>query len=94
MKEYELIFLVDGSLPKEEAEKISEKVFKLISGAQDVKKSFLGKRDTAYRIKHQLTAYYAESSFKSDPELVKDLADKIKTIPEVVRYLVLKKDKK
>ena len=92
MKEYELVFLVDGSLSKEEAEKVSEKVFKLLSGAEDVKKSFLGKKDIAYKIRHQLTAFFAESSFKSDPELVEELPDKIRTIPEVVRHLIVKKD--
>ena len=92
MNNYEIMFIVKGSLAEGQANEVAENVEKkIISYKGKVSQTDKwGKRKFAYKIKTTTDGTYFLTNFSVDPLNMKELSSDIKIIDNVVRYLVVK----
>lgn len=87
MSRYEFTFL----LPEEtEAKNIKELVKSLKGKIEEDEK--WGKKDLAYSIKKNITAYYFHLLFNMDQKNISELKKKLNFNEKLIRYLLLKID--
>lgn len=91
MRLYELTYLISPKLTQREAEIFSEKITSLIEGGVlgEIKKP--NKVKLSYPIKKAEEGYLASLNFYTEPERLNDLEKKLKSEPEILRYLILAK---
>lgn len=93
MKYYELTYLISAHLSQEELKKVTEKINSLIQKEggflDELKNPFQQK--LAYPIKKEERAYLSSLTFHLLPEKLKNLENKLKTLPEILRFLLLTK---
>lgn len=95
MQKYELMIIISGQLPEDLARQISGKVKKTIEelGDKSILEDFWGRRKLAYKISGQDHGYYDVFVFSMLPEKVAKFENELKIIGEVVRFLIVKKEK-
>ncbi|MGB9726511.1 MAG: 30S ribosomal protein S6 [Minisyncoccia bacterium] len=91
---YELTFFLSSKLNDKEAE---EKFNNLIKEIEELKSSVLETslprlEFLAYPIKKETSGYFCLVKFKIERELIQELEKKLKLMPEILRYLLLKKE--
>lgn len=96
MNIYENIVILNASLSDEEIETASGKIKDLItnSGGEILKTDVWGRRKLAYEIKKQKKGFYLLLVFKSPSAAIKKLEDYYKVFDPVVKYIVIKLEKK
>ncbi|MFZ3122311.1 MAG: 30S ribosomal protein S6 [Thermodesulfovibrionales bacterium] len=96
MNIYENIVILNASLGDEEIETASDKIKDLItnSGGEILKTDVWGRRKLAYEIKKQKKGFYLLLVFKSPSAAIKKLEDYYKVFDPVVKYMVIKLEKK
>jgi len=96
MNIYENIVILNASLGDEEIETASGKIKDLItnSGGEILKTDMWGRRKLAYEIKKQKKGFYLFLVFKSPSAAIKKLEDYYKVFDPVVKYMVIKLEKK
>ena len=96
MNIYENIVILNASLSDEEIETASGKIKDLItnSGGEILKTDVWGRRKLAYEIKKQKKGFYLLLVFKSPSAAIKKLEGYYKVFDPVVKYLVIKLEKK
>ncbi|MDI6744364.1 MAG: 30S ribosomal protein S6 [Thermodesulfovibrionales bacterium] len=96
MNIYENIAILNASLGDEEIETASGKIKDLItnSGGEILKIDMWGRRKLAYEIKKQKKGFYLFLVFKSPSAAIKKLEDYYKVFDPVVKYMVIKLEKK
>ena len=96
MNIYENIVILNASLSDEEIETASGKIKDLIanSGGEILKTDVWGRRKLAYEIKKQKKGFYLLLVFKSPSAAIKKLEDYYKVSDPVVKYMVIKLEKK
>ncbi len=96
MNIYENIVILNASLGDEEIETASGKIKDLItnSGGEILKTDVWGRRKLAYEIKKQKKGFYLFLVFKSPSAAIKKLEDYYKVFDPVVKYMVIKLEKK
>ncbi len=96
MNIYENIVILNASLGDEEIETASGKIKDLItnSGGEILKTDVWGRRKLAYEIKKQKKGFYLLLVFKSPSAAIKKLEDYYKVFDPVVKYMVIKLEKK
>ncbi|RJQ41385.1 MAG: 30S ribosomal protein S6 [Nitrospiraceae bacterium] len=96
MNIYENIVILNASLADEEIETASGKIKDLItnSGGEILKSDAWGRRKLAYEIKKQKKGFYLFLVFKSPSAVIKKLEDYYKVFDPVVKYMVIKLEKK
>jgi len=96
MNIYENIVILNASLGDEEIETASGKIKDLItnSSGEILKTDVWGRRKLAYEIKKQKKGFYLFLVFKAPSAAIKKLEDYYKVFDPVVKYLVIKLDKK
>jgi len=96
MNIYENIVILNASLSDEEIETASGKIKDLItnSGGEILKTDVWGRRKLAYEIKKQKKGFYLLLVFKSPSAAIKKLEGYYKVFDPVVKYMVIKLEKK
>ncbi len=95
MREYELMFIIRPDLDEEKTEATIAKFNSLLEsqGATDIKVDKWGKRRLAYDIADQREGFYVVINFKSGAAAVQELERVLKITDEVLRHLIVKKEK-
>ena len=93
---YENIVILNASLSDEEIDGAAGKIKDLItnSGGEVLKTDMWGRRKLAYEIKKHKKGFYVLFLFKAPSSLIKKLEDYYKVFEPVVKFLVIKLDKK
>jgi len=96
MNIYENIVILNASLSDEEIETASGKIKDLItnSSGEILKTDVWGRRKLAYEIKKQKKGFYLLLVFKSPSAAIKKLEGYYKVFDPVVKYMVIKLEKK
>lgn len=96
MNVYENIIILNASLTDEEVEAATGKIKDLItnSGGEILKTDIWGRKKLAYEIKKHKKGFYILLLFRSAPSLIKKLEDYYKVFDPVIKYMVIKLDKK
>jgi small subunit ribosomal protein S6 len=90
MKNYELLYILPGTLSEDEAAPLAEKVNSVLSesGATEVVINDLGKNRLAYPIKNIRYGYFRLVRFQAEPAVVEVIKGKLDLLAEVLRYFV------
>jgi small subunit ribosomal protein S6 len=93
---YENIVIFDPDLPDEEIETSTKKIKELItgSGGEVLKVDPWGRRKLAYELNKRSRGFYTLFLFKAPPSLIKKLEDYYKVFPQVIKFMVIKLEKK
>jgi small subunit ribosomal protein S6 len=93
---YENIVILNASLSDEEIDVAAGKIKDLItnSGGEVLKTDMWGRRKLAYEIKKHKKGFYVLFLFRAHSSLIKKLEDYYKVFEPVVKFLVIKLDKK
>lgn len=94
MNKYELTLVVDGkggAAKKKKVTETLEKTLKIFKGAISDSKEW-GVKELAYKIGKSETGLYLYFEIELDGAGVKALNEKLRTDPEILRYLVVKKN--
>ncbi|HYA31494.1 MAG TPA: 30S ribosomal protein S6 [Thermodesulfovibrionales bacterium] len=96
MNIYENIIILNASPADNEIELSIKKIKDLItnSGGEILKADVWGRRKLANEIKKQKKGFYVLLAFKSAPSLIKKLEDYYKVLDAVIKYMVIKLEKK
>jgi small subunit ribosomal protein S6 len=95
MKKYESIFIVSTLLEDEKIQEIIEKVKNLVETSGQLEKiDEWGKRRLAYDINDQKEGYYTLMQFSAEPEFPIELERIYKITEGVIKYIILRRDKK
>lgn len=91
-QQYELMFILPGSLDDAQVPEIKNRVLTFINEAQatvgtDVD---LGRRRLAYQIKRQTSGHYFVLQFTAEQDAVAALDKKLRLDAEILRYLLIK----
>jgi small subunit ribosomal protein S6 len=95
MNKYELTLVLDGKAGAAKKKKVMEnldKVLKLFKGEIKESKEW-GVKDLAYKIGKSETGLYLYFELELDPKGVKALNDKLRIDPDLIRFLLIRKDK-
>lgn len=95
MNKYELTLVLDGKVGSAKKKKVMEnldKVLKLFKGVIKESKEW-GVKELAYKIGKSETGLYLFFELELDPKGVKALNDKLRTDPDLIRYLLIRKEK-
>lgn len=89
-KFYEISFWIKKDY---EPEKIEDKILKILEDLKFelVKKIPSKMKSMAYPIKKEISGYFGTIYFSGEPEKIFILNQKIKAIPEILRYITLKR---
>lgn len=95
MKKYELTIVLDGKAGAAKKKKVTEtleKTLKIFKGVIS-KSDEWGVKELAYKMGKSDTGLYLFFELELDPKGVKALNDKLRTDPDILRYLVIGKEK-
>jgi len=89
---YEMMFIVPGTVSEAESTKVLENVHKEIKANKGKvgETDKWGKRKFAYKIKQLTEGYYFLTNFEIDGANVKELFNSIRIMDNVTRYLIVK----
>jgi small subunit ribosomal protein S6 len=94
MRNYELTLIIDGkggAAKKKKVTETLEKTLKIFKGAIKDSKEW-GVKEMAYKIGKSETGLYLYFELELDGKGVKQLNEKLRTDPDILRYLVVRKD--
>ena len=95
MQTYELTILLDGKVSAAKKKAVVEslsKIFKVL-GVVASKPQEWGVKDLAYKIGKSSTGVYLHYALELDTKSTKALTDKLKVEEDILRFLVIRKDK-
>ena len=95
VNKYELTLVLDGKAGAAKKKKVTEtleKVLTLFKGKITESKEW-GVKDLAYKIDKSETGLFLYFELELDPAGVKALNDKIRVDPDIIRFLLINKDK-
>ena len=95
MNKYELTLVLDGKAGAAKKKKVTEsldKIIKLFKGAIKESKEW-GVKELAYKIGKSETGLYLFFELELPPSAVKQLNEKLRVDSDIIRYLVVRKDK-
>ncbi|HKB88590.1 MAG TPA: 30S ribosomal protein S6 [Patescibacteria group bacterium] len=95
MNNYELTLVIDGKGGAAKKKKVTETLEKTLKIFKGVIKnsSEWGIKELAYKIGKSETGLYLNFDLELDPSGVKALNDKLRTDADILRYLVINKEK-
>lgn len=94
VNKYELTLVLDGKAGAAKKKKVMEtfeKTLKIFKGAIKESKEW-GVKELAYKIGKSESGLYLFFELELDPTAVKALNDKLRTDPDLIRYLLIRKD--
>jgi small subunit ribosomal protein S6 len=92
MKNYELLFILPGTLGEDEVSPIVDNVKDVIekAGGQEIKVQDLGKSRIAYPMKHIRYGYFQLCQFKAESKNIVDIKEKLRLISNLLRFVINK----
>jgi small subunit ribosomal protein S6 len=95
MRNYELTIILDGKATAARKKSVTQKIEKVVTDAKGKvgKVKDWGLRDLAYKIKKSLTGTFLIFPLELKSESVKALNEKLRLDEEIIRYLLVKKEK-
>ena len=92
---YELTIVVDGKSAAAKKKKVLETLEKILSvyKGKIIESKDWGVKDLAYKLGKSTTGAYLYQEIELDPKGVKSLNDKLRVDADIIRYLLIKKDK-
>ncbi len=89
---YELLYIIPTPFTENELPQIQEKINNLIKelGGKIETSKNLGNRKLSYDIKHIKRGFYILNTFDLAPSKIKTLNQKLKLMPEILRFLATK----
>ncbi|MHB8106493.1 MAG: 30S ribosomal protein S6 [Candidatus Cryosericum sp.] len=95
MREFELMFIVDGTMPEEEATAVATTVQSFISSKGTILKADpWGRRRMAYPINKKQDGYYWVIAFECEPGDVDALKQHLRVNENVIRWMVTRPEHK
>jgi len=90
MKQYEIIYIIPSPFTENEAPAIQKTVAQIIeeNGGKIINEENLGNKKLAYSIKNIKRGFYVVLNFEGTSEVVKKIEQKLKLMPEVLRFLI------
>jgi len=95
MNKYELTLVLDGKAGAAKKKKVLEtfeKTLKIFKGAVNESKEW-GVKELAYKIGKSQTGLFLFLEVEMDPKGAKALNDKLRTDPDIIRFLLINKEK-
>ena len=95
MNKYELTIVLDGKAGAAKKKKVVETLEKVLAIYKGVIKETKdwGVKELAYKIGKSETGLYVFFELELDPKGVKALNDKLRTDPDLIRFLLINKEK-
>lgn len=95
MRSYELTIVLDGKITSAKKKSVTQKIEKVVEAAKGKvgKVKDWGVKDLAYKIKKSLTGAFLIFPLELQSESVKPLNEKLRLDEEIIRYLLVKKEK-
>lgn len=96
MQQYELLFILPGTLAESEVQPVVDAVAAVITdrGGKVVRMDDMGKSRLAYPMKHIRYGYFRLCQFEAGYEQVPLIQQKLRLINELLRSLIVKRDAK
>jgi small subunit ribosomal protein S6 len=94
VNKYELTLVLDGKAGAAKKKKVTEtleKTLKIFKGAISESKEW-GVKELAYKIGKSETGLYLYFELDLEPSAVKALNDKLRVDPDLIRFLLIRKD--
>lgn len=93
LKNYETVFIINGSYTEEEYKKALEKVTNYIKDLAEIEKiEEIGLKRLAYAVSKQNTGYYIIIEFKAVDEKIKELERFYRIDDDVLKFIVVRKE--
>lgn len=94
MSQYELMFIVSSDLSADKSKEITESVKKLLEKEGKVVelKEWNKNKTLAYPISKHTVGTYWLVTFEAVDKTIPGISGKLKANPDVIRYLIIKKD--
>ena len=95
MNKYELTLVLDGKAGAAKKKKVSETVEKVLGIFKGVIKESKdwGVKELAYKIDKCETGLFLFFEIEADPKAIKSLNDKLRTDSDIIRFLLINKEK-
>jgi len=94
IRTYELMYIVDSSLPEEGIKAVIEKINSTIKrNGELLEQQNLGDRKLAYPIKKRQRGTYILNIIKGENNIISETERTLKITDGVLRYLTIRKDK-
>lgn len=92
---YELFCLISSKIEEKNISSVIEKIEGIIVDFKGTvsQKENLGEKKLAYLIKKEKAGFGLIIYFEVEPEVIKPLEEKLKTIPEIIRFQIFKAEK-
>lgn len=94
MRNYEIMFIVDPSVPEEEIDKINTQIEGVITagGGQVQKLEKMGKRRLAYEVDRHREGSYVLFAIAANGDIVKECERRLRVMDQVIKYLTVRLD--
>jgi small subunit ribosomal protein S6 len=94
MRRYEIMFIVDPSLPEEEIDQLNGEVESIIKAGGGEIESIekMGRRKLAYEVERRTDGFYVLFTVSADGEIVKEVERRFRVMDSVLRYLTVRVD--
>lgn len=95
MRNYELVIVLDGKVTAAKKKTFTDKLEKLVKDAKGKlgKVKDWGTKDLAYKIGKSVTGAYLIFPLELDSDKVLSISNKLNTEGDVIRFLLVKKDR-
>lgn len=94
MNKYESVIIIQPSLDEQAVKALIKKFSDLIEKNGKVESvEEMGKKRLAYEIKKQREGYYVLFNFEADPSSIVELERNYKITDEVIKFIVVRKEK-
>ena len=94
MRRYEIMFIVDPSLPEEEIDQLTSDVETQIkeAGGEIESTEKMGRRKLAYEVKRRTDGFYVLLTVAADGDILKEVERRFRVMDQVLRYLTVRID--
>jgi len=94
MRRYEIMFIVDPSLPEEDIDQLNSEVEKLVrDGGGEVESiEKVGRRRLAYEVDRRTDGFYVLFTVAADGDIVREVERRFRVLDQVLRYLTVRVD--
>jgi small subunit ribosomal protein S6 len=91
MNQYELMYIISSDIPDSEEPALTNELTEFITklGGEILNTENLGKKKLAYPIKKVRNAFYILINFKLSTDKLRELEDKVRMTPGIIRHLIL-----
>lgn len=94
MRRYEIMFIVDPSLPEEEIDQLNSEVESMVTGGGGEVESIekMGRRKLAYEVERRTDGFYVLFTVAANGDIVREVERRFRVMDPVLRYLTVRVD--